>query len=265
MVSGSSVKHVFTVEIDIEDLATFIPINNTFCKTASHNWPTEAPYWNGVLIQLGEFETHGDEQQVRDTLTRHIDRRRMNVFNDDKDDPGAVVFKKGDEPKPKHILSRDEIKSHTYWINVFPKNPLKLCLKRESLPSLPHEGSPRPLPMSVSDLGELGLLDPVTPLRSFSHPFRGGITLWHDLGQGFDLEARMIAHKYDPEAPEGSHNKYTFRLTGEPYSVEIYQNGVKIRDANDLAGVDKIWVRTDKQTADGHGHGKHRTGQGGGE
>ena len=242
----------FTVEIAIEDLAAFMPINNSFCKTAGENWPKHSPYWNGVLIQLGEYETHGDQQQIKKEDRTHFEGKRMDVFHRDE----AVVFYRQDgSPATQLTLSLDELKTQCYWINVIPTKP-------KNINDGENEERPRDLPLTVGDIGDLGIVNPIRPVCRHFKPFGGGITFWYDVGEGYDLETRMDVHSYKPEVPKplGSHDRYTFSLTGikNSYRVEIYRNGeewVKLKEP-----IVKIRVQSNDKIKHGEGHGKHKDG-----
>lgn len=173
----------FRIVIQDMDLAAWMTITNTFTWDGQQGtWDPSKNLWNGVLIQLGKYR---------------------NMVGAPEDILGEVWLIKDDPGNPVLRLTKNDFAQDTIWINVVAKR---------------GDGGRVDPPMKWDHLDELRVTpraDGAVPsLHHYFTPYRGGITLWHDKGNGFDLCARQTAHG-------GEHDNFTFRLTGADGYITI--------------------------------------------
>ena len=164
-------KGRFTVEIETENLAAWMAINNTFAWDRQEDISDKKRYWSGVLIQLGQYEKWEDNKPMQGFETIKFLSNGQVVHSIGKD-----AF--ADPAKPT-------------WINVVVRDQ-KSKLKD---------------PMARKHLRDLKLTPP-EKLDRYLAPTAGGITLWSE--NGYELEAKNnkehVPHKTyvftTPEADE---------------------------------------------------------------
>lgn len=151
-----------TLEIEDEDVGVWMAINNAFSRVGNEDWNPGDKYWNGVLIQLGDFETMASSHAP------------MEVFH-------SVVFKEGSNEVL--TLSRADFKSHLLWVNVVARD----------------QDDDRDDPMTANDLDRLKL-DPPSRLHRYLHPIWGGITLWQGREEGYGVASTTLDDDLHPHA-----------------------------------------------------------------
>lgn len=144
-------KGKFTLEIETEDLAAWMAINNTFAWDRQEQIDDKNRYWSGVLIQLGKYRKWEDNTQMPGFETIKLFSNGELVDTIEKD-----AFADPDKPT---------------WINIVvraQKSKLKDPMSRKHLRAL--------------------RIAPPEKLDKFLDPTAGGITLWSE--NGYDLEVK---------------------------------------------------------------------------
>ena len=152
-------------------------------------------------------------------------------------------------------LNRIKSKKKPIWINIVPETS-KLN---------------RPVPLTEDDAEDL-LIDftdgSFPSLHEYFKPFPGGITFWHDVESGYEVNVTQDAHKkskserrkapHDHHYQFASHNRYVFTLRDGPYDVKIHENWELMNNlTGKLEGVDTIVVSPHSKHRRGGGHGTH--------
>lgn len=142
----AKIQGKFTLVLESENLSAWMAINNTFtwAKGGKQAFPKDQ-YWNGVLIQLGQYLRWEDDMYMKGF-------EKIDLYWQ-----GKVV----------ETIERDALtdKDNPTWINVVVRDQ-KSKLKD---------------PMSKKHLRDLHL-DPGCPLDGFMRPYPGGVTLWSENG-----------------------------------------------------------------------------------
>ena len=121
-----------------EDVAAWMAINNAFSRVGNEDWDPAEKYWNGVLIQLGDYESIA------------LPREPMEVFH-------SIIFE--EEGTTVLTLTREDFLDHLLWVNIVARD----------------EDDDRDDPMTEQDLDRLKL-DPPSRLHRYLHPIWGGVT-----------------------------------------------------------------------------------------
>ena len=174
--------------IEHENLAAWMTINNTFVEYSK--WDKEVHYWNGVMIQLGNFTDHQDKSLVPAFKTITLD--------------GAK----------KIVLSREDFEKHTIWINLIP----------EDLGEVPDRQdkaiSQRALPMHSGDWRRLFPDKEGRSIHQHLKPFAGGITIWPKRNLTVVIEPRKVSDNSD----EYVNRTHTFEWS-ESMRAQVFQDG----------------------------------------
>lgn len=153
-------REYIDIIIEDEDLAAWMTTNNTFIATPSGGWSNSKHLWNGVLIQLGDYQEMGTPSGTPP----------MALVQSVKFEQGGTTVK---------TLTRQDFTqaNHTIWINVVAKS----------------QSDPRNDPMGPGDLAALRVTQPKS-LRYYFNPFRGGITFWQNRNNGYTIKAMENAN-----------------------------------------------------------------------
>lgn len=146
-------KGKFTLEIETENLAAWMVINNTFAWEKNEDFGKKERYWSGILIQLGQYKNWSYSNL-------------MDGFESIK------LFKGTEELAPIKASEFNE-QNKPSWINIVVRTP----------------GSEKDLkdPMNRGHLEKLRIA-PAFSLDKFFFPHAGGITLWSE--NGFELQVK---------------------------------------------------------------------------
>lgn len=239
-----------TMRIAIMDqvLAAWQPITNTFAASA---WPggTEEhkthrlkKFWNGILIQLGTYESKNEA----------IVPVKSILFCRNGDPVASLSAQEAFED----LVPNEEDKTYSMppdcnwaWINVVPRWNKK---PDRGQPPVPKKDRP---PMEIGDLDSLRITgSTVQTLDRTLHPYAGGITIWQD--EEYTVHASSKGKDYY------NHNKYTLAfdsnlgfdvavyLKGEPWKVEELASGV---DTIVVTGAEAVTCQSEAPDHPGEG------------
>jgi len=142
----AKIQGKFTLVLESENLSAWMAINNTFTwiKGGKRAFPKDQ-YWNGVLIQLGQYLRWEDDMFMK----------------------GFEKIDLSWQGQPVETIEHDAFtdKDNPTWINIVVRDQ-KSELKD---------------PMSKKHLRDLHI-DPGCSLDQFLRPYPGGITLWSENG-----------------------------------------------------------------------------------
>lgn len=171
----------FTLELQTENVAAWMPINNTFAWNPKVGEKDQV-LWHGVLIQLGQY-------------VRWRDGQFMVGF-----EKIQLVGSNGETFKIARGAFENQHDNPT-WINVVSKSDDGTDpMTSDNLPNLCPK---KPLPPG----------DPCS-LDRFFKPFPGCITLWTQNGYDLKVQPRKKGEEHYP------HARYTFTID-QPCTVEI--------------------------------------------
>jgi hypothetical protein len=187
----------FTVELETENVAAWMAINNTFAW-AREEIENEKRYWSGVLIQLGQYVDWEDGSHLAGFL-------KIEYLLDGKptgDTIGPDAFNELDKPT---------------WINIVVRK----------------SGSDLMDPMTRGHVEKLRIA-PAHSLDKFLSPKAGGITLWSE--NGYELQVKN-SEKYAPHKTytftTGDADEYRvdiYRKGSQAPDEPREFNGLKIHD-----------------------------------
>ncbi|HZM71398.1 MAG TPA: hypothetical protein VFB95_13650 [Candidatus Cryosericum sp.] len=138
-------KGKFTLELQTENLAAWMPINNTFAWDKNASVDHDDRYWSGVLIQLGQYKKWGADQALQGF-------DKIDFYSNGKVEATIPNSAFTDNSKPT-------------WINIV----------------ISKQNSKLMDPMSRKHLDDLRL-DPPRTIDKYLKPYAGGITLWSENG-----------------------------------------------------------------------------------
>ena len=146
----ANTKGTFTLNLETENLASWMVTNNTFTWDKKESVPQKERYWNGVLIQLGHYKRWEDGAEMHGFETVDLISQGQTVESIAPD-----AFTDPENPT---------------WINV---------VVRSAGPKLMD-------PMSPKHLRD-ALIAPASSLDRYLKPYPGGITLWSQSGYNLSV------------------------------------------------------------------------------
>lgn len=182
----AQIKGGFTLVLETENLAAWMPIVNTFAWDPNDPTGDLYRYWNGILFQLGNYKRWKPPNQPVEYMIG-FDRielyRQGELIKDETIRPDAF-----DDEK------------HPTWINIVAR----------------AEGSKLKEPMLPKHLADLKIAPPKS-LDHYLKPYAGGVTLWSEKGYAVVV---VVSEKHAPG------KQYTFTTnSNQTYEVKISLKG----------------------------------------